>query len=124
MSVTFKFDDKGNDQTKATEKEGAKESVISYPSPSLARSVSFIDKDGMEETLYYSDLYSIKYQPAESSITLYFHQKEVSIKGNDLQKLKDMFKSQEVKELHAIDERYAEVSEDKFKVSITITLRK
>jgi hypothetical protein len=124
MSVTFKFDDKGNDPTKAGEKEGKMESVISYPSPSHARSVSFIDKDGNEETLYYSDLYSIKYQPNESMIILYFHQKEVTIKGSELQKLKDMFKSQEIKELHAIDERYAEVSEDKFKVSIAISPRK
>lgn len=124
MSVTFKFDDKGSEQNKANEKDGVKENVISYPSPSHARSVSFIDKDGNEETLYYSDLYSIKFQPGESMITLYFHQKEVTIKGRDLAKLKDMLKSQEVKELYAADERYAAVSEDKFKVSITIAPRK
>lgn len=121
MSVSFKF---GDDKQKAEEKEKPQENLITYPTPANARFITFIDSKGEEETLFYSDLYSIKFSAEENTLVLHFHQREVIIKGSNLLEIKELFNSQEIKVLKTTDERYKEISDGKFNVRIEIKMRK
>lgn len=81
-----------------------------YPTPSNIRTITFTDKNDIEETLLYSDLLSVRFDPHQSEINIIFSSKSVVLRGHSLQRLLPMLTSQILKRISAVNSRYNSVN--------------
>ena len=120
MSLKFKHGNEGGDTPKKAPEPENNNGFEAYPSPANVRTVTFVEKAGVEETLFYSDLYSIQFDRKQATLTLLFQHRDVTITGGNLDELNELFKSQEVKNICTTNERYESLVNGRFRIDIEI----
>ncbi len=104
MSLKFKH---GSDAPKQSVEMGNENcSIEYYPTPANVRTITFIDNSGVQETLFYSDLTSIRYDPIRGSATLVFIKYNITFKGRNLDVLVHDLKKQLPQTIKVQEKRY------------------
>lgn len=83
----------------------ASSGIVSYETQGTARTVSFVQPDGSRRFLSYANLLAGE-MTAEGVLILTFTTQIVTLKGNNLSPLMEMFASQTIRSLTAEDGRY------------------
>lgn len=92
---------------------GSKASGLAYYNTDApVRTVHFIPLGGAKLFLNYSDLVSGELLPEENTITLTFQRHVVTLRGRHLEALFDSLAAHGVRLITAVEERYAETTEE------------
>lgn len=112
MELTDEFERYRNEGQ--DEPSDEKKDIVHHERIGTARTISFIQISGEETFLNYAYLISGYFHPEKGIISILFTTHEIILKGHNLQSLMEPLKSQTVKEIREVDERYAEIyKEDK-----------
>jgi len=106
MSLEYKFNN-SNSTNSEGEKPEEKQVTEYYQEPGRNRNLTFVQIDGSRQFFNYAYLAACSYSPSDASITLVFSTHTVKISGYKLAALFDAIEKQALKQIVALDKRYA-----------------
>lgn len=111
MSLKFKFDE--NARNKNKQQTDTKEETASYSNPGQVRNLLFVQPDGESMFLNYAYLVSGEFEPKVQKITLSYTTHVVVLNGRNLRDIFQEVFNHSLKQVQAIEERYAGTKGDK-----------
>lgn len=103
--MNFDLEEQGNENN-GLGKEGNEKSVIYYETPANVRKLTLVLLNGERYLFDYSDLSKVHFSPEKNELDIHFGNEKVTIKGEKISYLFDLFELNIIRKISCIDSRY------------------